>query len=217
MVYGKWEIKTKYRDKNHTMCECRCTSCGAERTIRGDILKKKPPHCRCMPIIRNDYVGRKIGYLDVVERIDDEKYLCECVCGNAIIVSKDDLRSRTIMSCGCMKGGKGLYPHTCRECGNAFEGGPRAWYCPDCRKIRRRESDRKSAERQKIGLSVKLGSKMTCEMCGKECIRNSANQRLCSDCSKINLLTVDRQQAIEYYHKNKDIINPKRNEFRKIK
>ena len=27
-------------------------------------------------------------------------------------------------------------PRTCRQCGRTFWGGPRAWYCPECRKER---------------------------------------------------------------------------------
>lgn len=38
-------------------------------------------------------------------------------------------------------------PRTCRQCGTTFEGGPRAWYCPACRELRRREAQAKYREK----------------------------------------------------------------------
>lgn len=35
----------------------------------------------------------------------------------------------------------------CKECGIKFSGGPRAWYCPNCRK----ERQKKQAENQNQG------------------------------------------------------------------
>lgn len=32
-----------------------------------------------------------------------------------------------------------IYDRTCIRCSRSFQGGPRAWYCPDCRKERQRE------------------------------------------------------------------------------
>ena len=55
-----------------------------------------------------------------------------------------------------------------------------------------------------------------CDMCGAECIRNSANQRYCADCAKINERQKVREQSLRYYHENADIINPKRNKLRRI-
>ena len=37
-----------------------------------------------------------------------------------------------------------LKPRVCRQCGATFLGGPRAWYCPDCRAERRAEADRRA-------------------------------------------------------------------------
>lgn len=68
----------------------------------------------------------------------------------------------------------------CRQCGASFPGGPRAWYCPECRAERRREKDR-GAKRSKP--ARKLGSEDLCEACGKPYTVNSGRQKYCPDCA----------------------------------
>lgn len=58
---------------------------------------------------------------------------------------------------------------------------------------------------------------MTCESCGKTCIRNSARQKYCKDCADKRIKEIDRKRATERYNKHKDDINPRRNELRKLK
>lgn len=164
-----------------------------------------------------DYTGRIFGYLKVKSKNDDGTYKCECECGNMIDVSSNDLRHHVKMSCGCKKQGSILLPRICRQCGKTFDGGPRAWYCPDCRYLRQLESGRKSYYKQTHGLSLKIGSIMTCEMCGESCIRNSANQRFCEKCAIINIKNKDRQQSLDYYKKNKAKINERRYKLRRKK
>ena len=105
-----------------------------------------------------------------------------------------------------------MYKRICRECGKEFEGGPRAWYCPECRNERR-------LERQRIywrnGYTRKIGSTDCCEMCGKPYTVNSGLQRYCSECAKINQLETDRRLSLEYYGNNKETLNPKRNAKRR--
>lgn len=69
---------------------------------------------------------------------------------------------------------------TCRECGVTFPGGPRAWYCPDCRAERRRVQSRKA----KKGKPARpIGSEDLCEICSKPYIVNSGRQKYCPDCA----------------------------------
>lgn len=96
----------------------------------------------------------------------------------------------------------------CKECGKTFSGGPRAWYCPECRENRRRERDRL---RQKKGPNRKLGSTDYCVACGKPYIVNSGLQKYCPKCAPEQIAEIDRKQGLEYYTTNKDQINPKRN------
>ena len=94
-------------------------------------------------------------------------------------------------------------PRTCRECGAIFDGGPRAWYCPDCREARKIMQKARYNERRKRGLSLSLGESVgRCEVCGREFIYASARQRYCPDCAKEAIKTSDRRQGREYYHAN---------------
>ncbi len=68
----------------------------------------------------------------------------------------------------------------CRECGTEFEGGPRAWYCPECRLERKRESLRCF---RKNGPARPLGTTDICVRCGKQYIVTGWRQKYCPDCS----------------------------------
>ncbi|WPB41307.1 hypothetical protein DEGADCKI_02646 [[Clostridium] scindens] len=81
----------------------------------------------------------------------------------------------------------------CRECGKAFSGGPRAWYCPECRSIRERERRRKY---NTCGYVRKLGGTDICKRCGKEYIVRSGTQRYCEECSKIAIMEIDRNRGL---------------------
>ena len=53
-----------------------------------------------------DETGNKYGILTVLERVENDKYgkaqwLCQCECGNKIIVAGSSLRSGNTKSCGC--------------------------------------------------------------------------------------------------------------------
>lgn len=106
-----------------------------------------------------------------------------------------------------------LGTRVCRQCGNKFLGGPRAWYCPECREDRRRESDKKH---KRIGTQRPLGSIDHCIKCGKEYVVTSARQIYCPDCAPLAVTEVDRKQALERYADVKDVENPARNEKRRV-
>lgn len=94
-------------------------------------------------------------------------------------------------------------PRTCRECGATFEGGPRAWYCHECREKRRKIQKARYVERRKRGLSITLGESVgKCEVCGKDFIYASARQRYCSDCAQEAWKKSDRQQGLVWYYAN---------------
>lgn len=106
-----------------------------------------------------------------------------------------------------------IYDRICRECGGSFRGGPRAWYCPDCRKQREKERAKKYRAN---GFERKIGSTDYCRHCGKPYTVNSGLQRYCPECGKINAKMVDRRQSLSYYRQNKAAINPARNKRRRI-
>lgn len=101
--------------------------------------------------------------------------------------------------------------HIC-PCGAPFKGGPRATYCPECRAVRMRETNRLHKHN---GPRRPLGSTGTCETCGKGYVVNAGLQRYCPDCAPESIKAKDRAQGLEYYYKNKDAINPVRNVARR--
>jgi hypothetical protein len=61
-----------------------------------------------------------------------------------------------------------------------------------------------------------IGSTDICERCGKDYIVAGGLQRFCPDCASAHAAEYDRVTSIEYYHANKERINPIRNERRRI-
>lgn len=101
---------------------------------------------------------------------------------------------------------------TCRQCGKAFPGGPRAWYCPECRSIRQKESD---ARRAKNGTNRPLGSIDRCEICGGEYIVNSARQRYCKNCADEAIRQKVNPHKAEYAKENMTRLKEQQKELRK--
>lgn len=100
----------------------------------------------------------------------------------------------------------------CRQCGATFSGGPRAWYCPDCRILRQREAERKH---RRNGTSRPIGSIDRCIRCGREYIVNSARHVYCKDCSEIAVREKDRQQSRQYNAAHKDALYAQKEAARK--
>ena len=105
-----------------------------------------------------------------------------------------------------------LQKRICRQCGRSFQGGPRAYYCQECREERRRERSRKYKQN---GSARPLGSIDQCELCGKEYIVNGSLQRFCPECQPIHATEYDRATSLEFYGEHKARINPPRNERRR--
>lgn len=95
-----------------------------------------------------------------------------------------------------------LRERTCRQCGKVFTGGPRAWYCPECRQERKKEADRRAKANRHPRM---IGSVGTCEICGNTYTVMSPRQRYCKDCSADAIRAKDREQGKAYYHANKDV------------
>ena len=100
----------------------------------------------------------------------------------------------------------------CRLCGKTFPGGPRAWYCPECREIRRKESAARCA---KTGTIRPLGSIDRCEICGGEYIVNSARQRYCKDCAAEAIRQNVIPHKAEYAKENMTRLKEQQKELRK--
>lgn len=103
----------------------------------------------------------------------------------------------------------------CKQCGKTFPGGPRAWYCPECRSERKKQQA--AIRRQRPGPNRPLGSIDHCVVCGKEYVVKGGMQKYCEDCAKSAVAEKDRAAGIAYYHENKDAINPARYEKLRVK
>lgn len=115
-----------------------------------------------------------------------------------------------------LKASPTLAERTCRECGRAFVGGPRAWYCPECREERKKEASRRH---KKNGTQRKLGSVDHCEICGKEYIVEGGRQKYCKDCAEAAVKEIDRAQGRAWNAKNREKLaaqKKERKENRKI-
>jgi len=108
-----------------------------------------------------------------------------------------------------------LLSRICKKCGCTFEGGPRASYCPECRKERCKEYNKKYILRKKQKERREIGKLDLCEICDKPYTVNSGTQRYCPECAKKAYeIKIKREKKI-YYEKNKESINSKRRETRK--
>ena len=96
----------------------------------------------------------------------------------------------------------------CRQCGAIFQGGPRAWYCPDCRSGRQREQGRRYKAK---GPDRPLGSTDTCMVCGKTYTVNSARQKYCPDCAYEAVRAADRPASRAWNQAHKDTYYPAKN------
>ena len=107
MIYGRKTDSGKQR----TYCLCNC-DCGntVERlmdSLNEDVLCS----CGCArkeiaDKLSIDVVGQKFGKLTVLEEYADitpRKLKCQCDCGNIVILTKSEVTSFGIQSCGCYK------------------------------------------------------------------------------------------------------------------
>lgn len=101
----------------------------------------------------------------------------------------------------CVAAGRAttIRPRTCRECGAIFDGGPRAWYCPSCRAVRRKEA---AARYRKNGVDRPLGSIDYCTVCGKAYVVKSGRQRYCPECADDAVRQQDRMASKEWNAEN---------------
>ena len=106
-----------------------------------------------------------------------------------------------------------IRPRICRQCGRTFDGGPRAWYCPACRKQRQREA--KARARAKGKPDRPLGSIDICEVCGKEYVVKGARQRYCPACAQQAIREADRPMSRAWNSAHKDTYYPARNAKRR--
>lgn len=109
-----------------------------------------------------------------------------------------------------------MLPRTCRQCGAVFDGGPRAWYCPTCRRERAKEANRRHRAKGRVA-DRPLGSTDKCVRCGKEYTVRSARQKYCPDCAYEGIQEADRPMSRKWNQEHKDTYYPARNAKRRKK
>ena len=113
------EMLYKYKG-NQTYARCMC-DCGQETiAYMGNIKSGKTKSCGCIEKLsrvgrlnhEKNLIGKQFGHLTVI-KLTDKRYsnggvgwLCECDCGNKIIVRSGNLIRGKTRSCGCNKKSK---------------------------------------------------------------------------------------------------------------
>lgn len=113
--------KMLYNYKNNqTYCECDCDCGNKTITYMGSVKSGKTKSCGCQEIQsrygrknhEKDLIGQQFGHLTVIG-LTDKRYsngsvgwLCECDCGNEIIIRSGNLLRGKTRSCGCNKTSK---------------------------------------------------------------------------------------------------------------
>ena len=113
--FGRLTVLKKGRtDKNgHIYWICKC-ECGNEKEVSGSNLKEgRIQSCGCLhseitsALNLIDISGQKFGKLTVIKRANDvgnvATWLCQCDCGNTIIVQGSNLKNGHTTSCGCIR------------------------------------------------------------------------------------------------------------------
>ena len=110
--YNYWTIiNTAPSRHKHKYWLCQC-DCGTIREVLGtDLKNNKSKSCGCIKSknqsknFKNE-IGNKYGRLTILKRAKNTsdgraQWLCECECGNKIIVKGSSLRNGATKSCGC--------------------------------------------------------------------------------------------------------------------
>lgn len=100
-----------------------------------------------------------------------------------------------------------LSKRICKACGAEFIGGPRASFCPECRKERTAKAQKDYKSRKKAGRSRKIGEIYSCEICGKPYILRGGMQKYCEDCAEKAIQEIDNAQSIQWAKENPETIS----------
>ena len=103
----------------------------------------------------------------------------------------------------------------CHTCGATFEGGPRAFYCPQCRIARQKHASHTYKKRKRAGHVRTLGSHDRCAQCGHDYLVTGGLQRFCPTCAESHRRVHDRIRKLAYYRAHRHRINIQRNARRR--
>ena len=98
-VFGEWSV-IKYSGKKHWICMC---SCGTIKNILTKELKSGNTKSCGHNKQTESLVGKRFGYLEVIEKVDGKHHKCICHCGcggTEKVVGTYDLKVGKVKSCG---------------------------------------------------------------------------------------------------------------------
>jgi len=98
-------IKLLPKDGERRKWECIC-ECGKKCVAIASNLKRgNKKSCGCTPKAPEDLTNQRFGRLVALEILPKDglhrKWKCRCDCGNITVVYAGDLKSSSIVSCGC--------------------------------------------------------------------------------------------------------------------
>ena len=113
-VYNNWKV-IKYAGNQKWTCECQCSKHTIKDIDTYNLINGLSKSCGCTKEISNkliDLTNMQFGELTVIKYIGENKWLCQCSCGNKSIHYGHNLRrSNNTISCGC----KEITPYTKQE------------------------------------------------------------------------------------------------------
>lgn len=101
------DTHTKINEKEVWECQCECGN--IVKVHSANLKNGSVKSCGCLGSKDYDLTNQRFGKLVVKYKIETEnrnisrKWLCQCDCGNEIIVTTNRLRSGQVNSCGCLK------------------------------------------------------------------------------------------------------------------
>lgn len=91
----------EYMGKSMWKCQC---DCGNEKIVYGGHLENgHTKSCGCIRPPRSNLYNQKFGRLTVLDWQGQGKWLCQCECGNQVVVETSNLRNGNTQSCGCLQ------------------------------------------------------------------------------------------------------------------
>lgn len=73
---------------------------------------------------------------------------------------------------------------TCIDCGKEFMGYPKSKRCPECQSDADKRHNAEYRRRRKNGVARVIGQFYSCDICGKEYMLTSGQQKYCPDCKE---------------------------------
>ena len=127
-MFGRWKVICQAEDHISSsgrhevawLCECTCEKHTRKVVLQRSLMYELSKSCGCLNkeivsnLFLNDLTGKKFGRLTVIKRVEDlvtennnrfTRWLCECECGNEVIVHGSALtrEERPTRSCGCLQ------------------------------------------------------------------------------------------------------------------